>query len=35
MLTVPPAERRLLTELGALSDRIRVLRAEWRPDQTS
>ncbi len=31
MSTVPIAERRLLVELGALSDRIRVLRAERDP----
>jgi hypothetical protein len=29
---VPTAERRLLTELGTLSDRIRALRAERRPN---
>jgi hypothetical protein len=32
MLIVPPAERRLLVELGALSDRIRVLRAAGHPN---
>lgn len=31
MSTVPTDERRLLAELGALSDRIRVLRAERDP----
>ena len=34
MPTIPPAERRLLVELGALSDRIRVLRAEGHPNGT-
>jgi len=32
MSTIPTAERRLLAELGALSDRIRVLRAEGHPN---
>jgi hypothetical protein len=32
MPIVPPAERRLLAELGALSDRIRVLRAQGHPN---
>lgn len=32
MSIVPPAERRLLAELGALSDRIRALRAEHHPN---
>ena len=32
MSTVPAAERRLLAELGALSDRIRALRAEGHPN---
>lgn len=31
MSTVPAAERRLLAELGSLSDRIRTLRAESDP----
>jgi hypothetical protein len=31
MSIVPPAERRLLAELGALSDRIRAIRAERHP----
>jgi hypothetical protein len=32
MSIVPPAERRLLAELGALSDRIRALRAGRHPN---
>ena len=32
MSTIPTSERRLLVELGALSDRIRVLRAERGPN---
>jgi hypothetical protein len=32
MSTAPFAERLLLAELGTLSDRIRVLRAEHAPD---
>jgi hypothetical protein len=32
MFTAPTAERRLLTELGELSDRIRALRAESHPN---
>jgi len=32
MSIVPSAERRLLAELGALSDRIRALRAGPHPD---
>jgi hypothetical protein len=32
MSMVPAAERRLLADLGALSDRIRVLRAEGHPN---
>jgi len=32
MSTIPTAERRLLAELGELSDRIRVLRAEGHPN---
>jgi hypothetical protein len=32
MFTAPIAERRLLAELGVLSDRIRALRAERRPN---
>ena len=32
MSTIPTSERRLLAELGALSDRIRVLRAERGPN---
>ncbi len=32
MFTAPIAEQRLLGELGVLSDRIRALRAEPRPN---
>ena len=32
MSTVPAAERRLLADLGALSDRIRALRAGRHPN---
>ena len=32
MSTIPTAERRLLAELGTLSDRIRALRAEGHPN---
>ena len=32
MATIPTSERRLLAELGGLSDRIRALRAERRPN---